>query len=142
MARLTQTAEHLAAIPMFAACDKHELRAISRLATEIEVNAGKELTTEGGPGHEFMIILEGTATATKDGRPVAQLGPGDYFGEIALLDPGVRTATVVADTDMTVAVVGDREFTQVLDEAPAVARKIMQGLARRLREVDASVKVE
>lgn len=121
---------------MFYACSRRELQAVSRLATVLEVPANKVLTEEGKPGQEFMIVLEGTATATRAGRQVATFGPGDYFGEIALLDPGLRTATIVAQTPMTLAVVGQREFGEILDSVPALANKIMRGLARRLREVD------
>ncbi len=129
-------AEHIAAVPMFCACTRRELHAISRLATEVEVPEGKVLTTEGEPGHEFMIVISGTAVATKNGQQVAAFGPGDFFGEIALLDPGLRTATVVAQTPMSLAVVGQREFGEILDEVPTLAHKVMRGLAHRLREVD------
>jgi CRP-like cAMP-binding protein len=136
MGRRASIAEHIAAVPMFYGSTRRELQAISRLATEIEVAAGKTLTEEGKPGQEFMIVLSGTAVATKRGKQVATFGPGDYFGEIALLDPGLRTATVVAETPMTVVVVGQQEFGAILDEVPALAHKVMRGLARRLREVD------
>jgi CRP-like cAMP-binding protein len=136
MARRSSIVEHIAAVPMFYACSRRELQAISRLATELEVPAGKLLTEQGKPGQEFMIVLSGTAVATRDGVKVAAFGPGDFFGEIALLDPGLRTATVVAETPMQLAVVGQREFGEILDEVPALASKIMRGLARRLRAVD------
>lgn len=121
---------------MFYACSRRELQAVSRLATVVEVPAGKALTEEGKPGQEFMIVLDGSATATRGGKKVATFGPGDYFGEIALLDPGLRTATIVATSPMTLAVVGQSEFGEILDRVPALANKIMRGLARRLREVD------
>ena len=106
MSRHAHISEHMAAVPMFYACTKRELQTLSRLATEIDIPAGKVLTTEGEPGQEFMIVLSGTAVATVAGRQVATFGPGQFFGEIALLDPGLRTATVVAQTPMTIAVVG------------------------------------
>jgi CRP-like cAMP-binding protein len=136
MARKSFITEHIAAVPMFSACTNKELQAISRLATELDVSAGRVLTKQGAPGNEFMIVLEGSATATKNGRKVATFGPGDYFGEIALLDPGERTATITADTPMLLAVIGPGEFASMLEEAPTLARKIMRGLARRLRELD------
>jgi CRP/FNR family cyclic AMP-dependent transcriptional regulator len=136
MARRSSIVEHIAAVPMFYACSRRELQAISRLATELEVPAGKLLTEQGKPGQEFMIVLSGTAVATRDGVKVAAFGPGDFFGEIALLDPGLRTATVLAETPMRLAVVGQREFGEILDEVPTLASKIMRGLARRLRAVD------
>jgi CRP/FNR family cyclic AMP-dependent transcriptional regulator len=135
MSRHGHIAEHMAAVPMFYACTKRELHTLSRLATEIDVPAGKVLTTEGEPGQEFMIVLSGIAVATVAGLQVTTFGPGQFFGEIALLDPGLRTATVVAQTPMTIAVVGRGEFHQMLEDVPALANRVMSGLARRLREV-------
>jgi CRP-like cAMP-binding protein len=123
---------------MFAACTKRELQAISKLTTERDVPAGKELTREGQPGREFVIVLDGTAVATRRGRKVATLGPGDYFGEIALLDPGERTATVTAETPMRLAVVTWGEFDQMLVDVPALGYKIMRGLARQIRELSSA----
>lgn len=136
MARRAALTDSIAAVPMFYACSRRELQAVSRLATELEVPSGKALTEEGKPGQEFMIILEGTAVVSRDGVQLATFGPGDYFGEIALLDPGLRTATVVAQTPMTLAVVAQRDFGELLEQVPALANKIMRGLARRLRAVD------
>ena len=120
---------------MFVACTRRELHAVSKLTTQRDVEAGKMLTREGHPGQEFMIVLEGTAVATRRGRKVATFGPGDHFGEIALLDPGDRTATVTAQTPMLLAVVSPSEFSQMLDDVPALARKIMRGLARQIRDL-------
>jgi CRP-like cAMP-binding protein len=125
--------ERLAQVPMFAACSTRELHHVSRLATEIHVEAGRELTVEGRAGHEFLIVLDGRATVRAGGVAVATLTAGDYFGEIALLDDGPRTATVVAETPMTLAVVGQREFSALLDEVPGLARQVLRGLAHRLR---------
>jgi CRP/FNR family cyclic AMP-dependent transcriptional regulator len=136
MGRKAFIADHIAAAPMFAACSRHELQTISRLATEIDVPTGQALTKEGTPGHEFMIVLSGTAEATRNGKHVATFTEGDFFGEIALLDPGVRTATIVSSTQMTLAVISPNEFSTALDEVPTLSRKVMQGLARRLREID------
>ena len=126
---------------MFSMCTNKELQVIARLSTEREVAAGKELTKEGTPGREFIIVLDGTAVATRKGRTVHRFGPGDYLGEIALLDPGERTATVVAETPMTIAVVSPSEFGDMLDEVPALAHKVMRGLARQIRELTDGVAV-
>jgi CRP-like cAMP-binding protein len=131
----------IAAVPMFMACTKRELQSISRLASPRDVPAGKTLIREGQPGQEFIIVLEGTAVARRNGRRVATFGPGDYFGEIALLDPGLRTATVVAQSPMLLGVVGPSEFGQMLDEVPALAHKIMRGLARQIRELTKDVRI-
>jgi CRP-like cAMP-binding protein len=135
MARSGSVIDHLAAVPMFAACSKREAQAVCRAATEIDVPAGKALTTEGERGQEFIIVISGKAVADRGGKEVATFGPGDYFGEIALLDPGPRTATVVAETPMTVAVVAQRDFAQLLADVPTLSTKILRGLARRLRDV-------
>src|SRR5205085_9940340 len=91
---------------------------------------------EGAPGHESSLILDGSASVFRDGRKIATLGPGQYFGEMALLDRGPRSATVTADTDMTMLVLGQREFAGVLDEVPGLARKLLAAMAVRLREAD------
>lgn len=139
MLRSDAVTDRLAAVPLFAACTGRELREISRLATEIDAPAGKALVTEGEPGHEFLVVLEGSATAFARGAAVARFGPGDCFGELALLDNGPRTATVIADTPVRLAVVGQGEFDALLDRVPILARRVLAGLARRVRELDARV---
>ena len=94
------------------------------------------LTREGGFGHEFMVIVEGTAQVVVADREIAVLGPGDFFGEIALLDDGTRTASVIAETDLVAEVSGQREFADLLIGAPGLARELLVGLARRLRAAD------
>jgi CRP-like cAMP-binding protein len=133
--------EHIARVPMFSACTKRELATISRLTSEVDVPAGRVLAEEGRPGSEFDIVLEGRAVARRNGRKVATFGPGDYFGEIALLDPGERTATVTAETDMLLGVVTPSALSQMLDEVPALAHKVMRGLARQIRELTRATSV-
>jgi CRP/FNR family transcriptional regulator, cyclic AMP receptor protein len=135
MTRRGDISEHIAQVPMFAMCTKKELRTISRSMTERDVAAGKVLIREGRPGSDFIIVLDGEAVATRDGTELARFGPGDYFGEIAILDPGERTATVTAATAMSIGVASPSEFGQMLDEVPTLAHKIMRGLARQLREL-------
>ena len=100
----------LAKIPLFKECTKKELHAVSRLVTPINVKAGKVLTKEGDAGREFMIIASGTASVRRKGRKIAALGPGDFFGELALLAGVPRTATVIAETDMVVEALNRAEF--------------------------------
>jgi CRP/FNR family transcriptional regulator, cyclic AMP receptor protein len=137
MARKDTKLDHLANVKLFAACNKKELGIIGRASDEISVSAGKELVGEGSTGHEFFLILEGQAAVKRGGRKVATLGPGQYFGELALLDRGARSATVVAETTMTLLVLGQREFSAVLDEVPGLAHKLLTIMAGRLREADA-----
>ncbi|MEO5840611.1 MAG: cyclic nucleotide-binding domain-containing protein [Acidimicrobiales bacterium] len=121
----------LAKIPLFKECTKKELQAVSRLVTPIHVKAGKVLTKEGDPGREFMIIASGAATVRRKGRKIAALGPGDFFGELALLAGVPRTATVIADTDMVIEALNRAEFATLLDESPSIARKVLSAVAKR-----------
>lgn len=124
----------LSKVLLFSGCDRKELGQIASLATEIDIPQGKVLAEEGTPGREFYVILEGKASVSIDGKQVATLGAGDFFGEMALLDQGPRVATVTAEEEMEVAVLDPREFATLVEEHPGVARKILKGLAQRLRE--------
>jgi CRP-like cAMP-binding protein len=133
----SQYLDHLARVPLFSACSKKELQTIARASDEVHVTPGKVLVEEGRPGHEFFLILDGKASVKRGKKKIAGLGPGQYFGEMALLDRGPRSATVVADTDMDVLVLGQREFAGVIDEVPTMAHKLLTTMAQRLRESDA-----
>ncbi len=128
--------EQLGRVRLFSACSKKELSLISRVSDEVSVVAGRVLCEEGAIGHEFYLILEGQAAVRKGGRKVATLSPGQYFGEMALLDRGPRSATVVAETPMRLLVIGQREFSALLDEVPMLAHKLLAAMAARLREAD------
>lgn len=128
----------LAAVPLFSACNQSELRQIARLGTPVPIPAGRVLTTEGTPGREFFLIVNGTAECTIGGSHAARFVPGDFFGEMALLDGGPRTATVVAESDMEVIVLDAREFASLLAASPTISAKVMATLARRLRAADAA----
>jgi CRP/FNR family cyclic AMP-dependent transcriptional regulator len=122
--------ERLREVPLFSSCSQKELRQVSRRMTAIEVPAGTVLASEGKLGAEFVVIIAGRAQVTRGGKHLATLGPGDWFGEVALLDDRhVRTASVVAETDMSVEVVDIRDFNALLDENPKIAAKLLQGLA-------------
>ena len=121
----------LAKIPLFKECTKKELQAVSRLVTPINVKAGKVLTKEGDAGREFMIIASGSASVRRKGRKIATLGPGDFFGELALLAGVPRTATVIAESDMVVEALNRAEFATLLDESPSIARKVLSAVAKR-----------
>lgn len=137
MARKDTKLEELSRMWLFSACTKKELGVIGRATEEIEVAAGKELTKEGATGHEFFLVLDGEASVRKNGRKVAALGPGQYFGELALLDRGPRNATVTAETPMKLLVIPQREFSAVLDEVPGMSHKLLRAMAERLRAADA-----
>lgn len=126
--------EDLGRLWLFSSLSKKELSTIARRSDEVRVPSGKVLTVEGKPGHEFFLIVNGTATVERNGRAIAKLGGGDYFGELSLLDRGPRSATVVADTEMDLMVLGQREFSGVLDEVPGLAHKLLAAMAEKLRE--------
>ncbi len=93
-----QKVDLIASVPLFAHCSKRELEQIASVADEIDLSEGKELMREGALGREFFVILEGSAEVTRGGEAINTLGPGDFFGEIALISHGPRTATVTATT--------------------------------------------
>ncbi len=129
--------EHLAKVRLFSTLNKRELAVIGKAADVVNAKAGTAIVTEGAIGHEFYLILSGTASVRRNGRKIARLTVGDYFGEMALLDKGPRSATVTAETDLELAVISQREFLGVLDEVPTVAHKLLVTMAGRLREADA-----
>jgi CRP/FNR family cyclic AMP-dependent transcriptional regulator len=125
--------EMLAAVPLFSACSKKELRQIAGLGTEVTVRDGEVLTRQGRPGREFFLILDGQASCSVDATVVASFGRGDYFGEMALLEQGPRHATVTAEGPMNVMVLETREFWSLLNAAPSITKKLLVTLARRER---------
>jgi CRP/FNR family transcriptional regulator, cyclic AMP receptor protein len=129
--------QHLAQVRLFSALNKKEISLIGRASDEIGASAGKVIVSEGSTGHEFYLILDGQAAVRRNGRRVAMLGPGQYFGELSLLDRAPRNATVIADTDVTLLVIGQREFDAVLETVPGLCHKLLQAMAHRLREEDA-----
>jgi len=120
---------------------RKQLEQISLLSDELQVPAGKRLATTGDPGNEFFIIAEGRAIVTTARGRKIYLGPGDFFGEMSLVDGESRSSTVEAATLMHLFVVGPREFWQLLSIAPPLARKIMCTLSRRVRDAERAVSV-
>jgi CRP/FNR family cyclic AMP-dependent transcriptional regulator len=137
MAKRDEFVDHLAQVPLFSACSKKDLQLVAKRAEDVQVEAGKVLVSEGAAGAEFFVILEGSAVVTRHGSEVAKLGPGQFFGDLALLDRAPRNATITASTPMELIVLGQREFSALIDEVPGFAHKLLAGLARRLRESDA-----
>jgi CRP/FNR family transcriptional regulator, cyclic AMP receptor protein len=137
MAKHDTFTDHLAQVPLFSACSKKDLQAVAKRAEDVNVEAGKVLVSEGAAGAEFFVILDGQAAVSRHGQEVATLGPGDFFGDLALLDRAPRNATITAKTPMELVVLGQREFSALIDEVPGFAHKLLAGLARRLRAFDA-----
>jgi len=130
--------DYLAGVPLFSGLSRGDLQQVAQAGDQIRAEAGSELVTEGRVGREFFLILDGEATVRRGDTEVATLGPGEYFGELSLLHRGPRSATVIANTDMTLFVLGQREFAGLVDSAHGLAAKLLTGLAQRLREADAT----
>ena len=130
-------ATHLIDISLFAGLSNHEREEVARRADEIDVDAGKRLVSEGKFGYEFFVIENGTAEVVRDGKHVADLGPGDFFGEMALLGDEVRNASVVASSPMTAMVMTDQEFRALARQMPAVAEQIRAACRARTQELRA-----
>ena len=137
MSRRDAFLDHLAEVPLFSALSRKELALVARRAEDVKVDEGRILVSEGSTGSEFFVIIDGEAAVSRKGRKLATLKAGDAFGELALLDKAPRNATVTAITPMEVVVLGQREFGGLIDEVPGFARKLLAGMARRLREADA-----
>ncbi len=121
--------------PLFAGLSRKELVQVARLADDAEVPAGRVLCKEGHRGREFFVLVEGEVDVARNGRRVATLGAGDFVGEISLLEPTPRTATVTAKTPLRFFVLTAKDFQQLLEQSPNVERKVLRALARRVLEL-------
>lgn len=125
----------LRAVPLFVGLDDGELEAVGGLCDEVEMPAGRELITEGTFGNEFFLILSGDVRISRNGATLRILGPGDFLGEIALVDHGRRSATATCATDCRLLVLGHREFHSLLDAQPDIRVHVLEALARRVRQL-------
>ena len=126
----------IGAVPLFSGLEPRELERVADAFKERRYTAGDTVASEGQKGVGFFVIGEGTATVTVAGEPRGQLGPGDYFGEIALIDEGARTATLVAETDMVCYGMTFWEFRPVVEADGRIAGKLLQALAAKLRAAE------
>ena len=124
-------------VPLFTNLTPKQLTEVARHTDEISRDAGTVIAQQGDIGNEMFVIVSGSATITKDGRKLTNRGDGDFVGEMALLDGQPRSATVTLDEDSVLLVMHRSDFSQLLDDVPGLARKILQGLSQRLRETDA-----
>ena len=129
----------LAAVEIFNVLNKKEIKKIHDAGKEVSFRAGRTIVTEGETGVGFHLILKGKAKVTVNGRVRAKLGPGDYFGEMAIIDRGPRSATVTCDTDVQTLAIASWDFMPVLSENFEMCRKIMVELSRRLRSAEKSL---
>jgi CRP-like cAMP-binding protein len=123
----------LAKVPLFSDCSQRELLAIARGVKDVRHAAGTVIAREGDPGIGLFVIVSGEAEVSIGGKKKATLGPGEYFGEVALLDGGPRTATVMATTDLELLGLTEWAFRGLMQEHPSIALKTLQQMAGRLR---------
>ncbi len=134
MASRKEIAARLNSVPLFSRCTASDLRIVARHAERMSVEEGRLLCRQGDQGDALFVILDGTAVVERNGREVARLGPGDYFGELSLLDPGPRAASVTVTSDADLAVLGVRMFRVLLRDVPTISAKLLADMAARLRD--------
>ena len=128
----------LSALPLFASLSKHERRELASCADEVDIREGKHLVDEGAFAYEFFVIEDGEAEVVRGGEHVADLGPGDFLGEIGAHTRGVRNASVIAKSPLTAIVMTARDFRNMERKMPSVAEQIQSAIEERTRELVAS----
>lgn len=136
MATKKESLEHLRKVPLFSACSTKDLEKVLKAGDEIAATAGQVIIDQGQTGREAFVILNGAATVRRNGKKVASLGAGAIVGELSLFDHGPRTATVTCDTDSQLLVIPQREFLAVLEQVPALSRRMLKYLSGKIREFD------
>ena len=131
--------DRLEEVGLLAECSRRQLRAIARISEVIEVPEDTVLARTGAPGDEFFLILDGSARVEVSPRKRSRLKPGEYFGEMSLLDGGPRSASVIAETPLRLLVIKRRDFNTLLREAPELTESLLATLSRRLRHAEASL---
>jgi len=122
----------LAGVPLFAGCSKADLRWVAGATGEEVFAAGDEVIREGEPGFDFFVIAEGEADVRRNGRKVATMGQGEFFGEIALVAEVPRTATVIARTELVLLTISDLDFRDLVMDQPSIARNVLRSLGERI----------
>lgn len=141
MARVSQAKliELLKSVPLLQGLSKRELKAILQAAEDVEHPAGESIVREGATGAGFHLILDGRAAVSIGGEVRKHLGPGDYFGEMALIDKGPRSATVTSETPVRTLIISAWTFNPLLDQFPSIARKLLVEMTKRLRIAEDSL---
>jgi CRP-like cAMP-binding protein len=127
---------YLSSVPMFAHCSQEQLDLVAALGEADAYPEGRDIVQEGDAGDGFYVITGGRARVRRGGRDVAELGAGDYFGELSLFDPAPRNATVTASETVTCVVLSPDAFREALDRVPAVRDTLLHGMAHRIHELD------
>jgi CRP-like cAMP-binding protein len=128
--------------PLFAEIPRRHVRAIARVAGTPAFDDEATIVAEGSSGSSLFVLLDGRAKVVSGGRTIARLGPGEFFGEISLLDPGPRTASVVAEGPTRCLDLAGRDFREILEREPRLAVQVAAVLARRLRLAQASASAD
>ena len=134
-----QGVDLLSQVPLFAGLPRRTLKQLADHADVVEFNERDAIVEEGQPGGTFFVLIEGEARIVRGRRTIAHVTPGEFFGEISLLDGGPRTATVVADTPVTAIRIFKRSFDKLVSADPRVAQQMLAVVARRLREAERSI---
>ena len=134
--RRSQKIDLLKKVPLFSTLSKRHLNEIGKHADQVSIKASNVLAQQGRTGREFVFIVEGKAQVKKDGKVIRHLSSGEFFGEISLIDGEPQTATVIAETDMTILLVHSSSFDHLLDTIPGLQKKIMVSLCKYLRRAE------
>ena len=126
-------------VPLFSGLSGRDLDLVARQTDVIRADGGRVLTRQGALGEEFLLIVDGSARVERNGTLIARLDAGDFFGEMSLIDGKPRSASVIAETPITMLVVDSRSFRSLLDGVPGLRRKITVALCERLRKADAGL---
>lgn len=126
--------EYLRQVPLFADLDKSELEHVAQSATDLDISAGNVLMKEGALAHEMVVVMDGTLEVTRAGEHIADIGPGGFAGEMALLTHSHRNSTVIAKTDCSILHIDGRAFSTLLDEVPELAVKMLAVVAGRVTD--------
>jgi CRP-like cAMP-binding protein len=126
-------------VPLFSGLSRRHLKHVATLTVDEEFDEGATLAEEGQPGDTFYVLLQGEAKVERGGRKIARLLPGDFFGEIALIDGGPRTASVIAETPVETLTIHRKRFQKMLEEDPSIVVAMLEELAKRLRSNERSL---
>jgi CRP-like cAMP-binding protein len=124
-------------VPLFADCSRRELKQLCRAAAVEHRAKGATLVTQGEPGAQAFVILQGSCRVLRNGRKVGDIEAGGVVGELSMLCRGPRNATVIAETPLEVAILERRDFLKMLESSPSITRKLLERLAARVQELDA-----
>lgn len=138
--RRSEQMDTLKKVPLFTNLSKRDLNQITRHMDQVRFKAGKVLVKEGELGREFLILLKGEVRVKRKGRTIRKMSKGSYFGEISMISPGLRTATVEAETDVELLVLNTRSFNHLLDSVKGLARKMLVAVCDYVREQEDALK--